>query len=395
MTTLSRLKTRLFAYALFSDFIPIYPLYAVMFTDRGIGPAELSVLLFAWSATAFLLEVPSGAIADRYPRKYVLMFAEVAHALAYAAWLFMPNFWGFLVGFILWGIASAFSSGTVQALVYDELKKLDREADYTKTRGVMNSLQLTGNMIASFSAIAFVASGYELLLMLSVGFGLLNVAIVATLPKVKRTQSLDEETHYFDYLKRGVTYAVSHRAILRILAVSGVVLGLGSVDEYYTVFFKEQGLNNYMISFWDGVIVATGIVMSLTAAKVGSRMTPHGPSTALFISAWGATLLVATCGGSLLAPLVIVLFSAFFFLIQTVVDGWLQHAINEDARATITSVEGFIAELGALVTFIAVGLIAQVTSFTVGMQAVAVLIVLAGIAALVIRPKSATVDVHD
>src|ERR1700684_453103 len=111
-----------YAFKFFDSFILIFPLYAVMFVDAGLTPVQISIVLIAWSATAFTLQIPSGVIADRWSRRHILACAQLARAAGFVVWLFYPHFWGFLVGLVLWGVKSAFTSGTFEALLYDELK---------------------------------------------------------------------------------------------------------------------------------------------------------------------------------------------------------------------------------------------------------------------------------
>lgn len=90
--SLAKVKTLFYAYAFFNACILIYPLYAVMFADKGLNPSQISLLFIVWSATAFVLEVPSGAIADKFSRKRVLIIAGVFQAAAFADWLIRPDF---------------------------------------------------------------------------------------------------------------------------------------------------------------------------------------------------------------------------------------------------------------------------------------------------------------
>ena len=105
---MKKLLSIIYAYKFFDDFVLIYPLYAIMFADSGMTPWQIGVLLAAWSASSFIFEIPSGAWADRYSRKHILFIGQVIRALGYLSWLFFPNFLGFLIGFILWGIKGGY-----------------------------------------------------------------------------------------------------------------------------------------------------------------------------------------------------------------------------------------------------------------------------------------------
>ena len=63
---------KIYAFKFFDSFILIFPLYTVMFVDAGLKPVEITVCLTAWSVTNFVLQVPSGVIADRWSRRQIL-----------------------------------------------------------------------------------------------------------------------------------------------------------------------------------------------------------------------------------------------------------------------------------------------------------------------------------
>src|SRR5271170_3723768 len=88
----------------------------------GLKPVEITVCLTAWSVTNFVLQVPSGVIADRWSRRQILAWSQLVRGLGFVAWLLYPHFWGIFAGLQLWGIKSAFTSGTFEALLYDERK---------------------------------------------------------------------------------------------------------------------------------------------------------------------------------------------------------------------------------------------------------------------------------
>ncbi len=108
--------------------------------------------------TAILLEVPSGVLADRYSRRFLLFVSQWFAVAGFACWALFPGFWGFLLGFVLWGIKSALPSGTFE-LVYDELKRFGREAEFVKVNGRSLAFSTTGVIISSFAASALVGYG--------------------------------------------------------------------------------------------------------------------------------------------------------------------------------------------------------------------------------------------
>jgi len=81
----------------------------------------VSALFALWSLTGFVLEVPSGALADATSRRALLVVAQLLTAAAFAVWVLAPSFAAFALGFALWGVAGALQSGALEALAYEEL----------------------------------------------------------------------------------------------------------------------------------------------------------------------------------------------------------------------------------------------------------------------------------
>lgn len=113
-------------YAFFGNFLFIYPLYAVMFQDFGLSSVQIATLFIIWALSRLVLEVPSGALADVYSRKRLLIISQTLRIIGLFLWLLVPTFFGFMLGFICWGVAAALSSGTLEALVYDELAYVNK-----------------------------------------------------------------------------------------------------------------------------------------------------------------------------------------------------------------------------------------------------------------------------
>ncbi|NUT99052.1 MAG: MFS transporter, partial [Saccharothrix sp.] len=101
--------------------MPVYPLYALLFADTGLSDGQISLLFAVWSTVAVVAEVPFGALADRFSRRWSLVAAGVLQALGYALWTAAPGFWAFAAGFVLWGLGGALVSGALEALVHDGL----------------------------------------------------------------------------------------------------------------------------------------------------------------------------------------------------------------------------------------------------------------------------------
>ena len=123
------------AHGFLRELVLIYPVYAIMMGENDVSPTELALLFAAWSLSVIVLEVPSGALADRLSRKHLIAAGGLIKGVCFLVWLAMPTFWGYLIGFLVWGLGSSLASGTREALVHDTLKDWGAERLFVKVHG--------------------------------------------------------------------------------------------------------------------------------------------------------------------------------------------------------------------------------------------------------------------
>lgn len=363
---------KFYTYAFFNEFILIYPFYTLLFADTGISPAQIAILLIAWSGTAFLLEIPSGAIADKFNRRNVLALSVGLKMAAFGSWLVFPNFVGFFAGFIFWGMSSALASGTQEALLYDELAKLKKLPLYAKITGRMEALGLGATILAYLGASLLAGYGYPFLLVLSVAALAVCLTAVLVLPKSKRIESTGE-VEYLTYFKEGIRNAIKKPAVLLILVFIGLT-ALGAVDEYFSLLLREKSFDNSSIALWSAIITAFGIVGSLIAHKLEKIRLP----LELLLIVWAGLLFLSASVSSVAVPLFLGLFVMLYYILKVVFTARLQHVVSDKTRATTTSVGGFLEELFAVITFGIMGFAGD-ESYQYGLSILAAIIVIAAI----------------
>lgn len=359
-----------YSYAFFESFALIFPLYGVMFADFGLNAAAISSIFIGSSVVTFLLEVPSGAVADKYPRRTVLWLAQVARAIGFMVWIAFPNYLGFLAGTLLWGVKTAFTSGTKQALIYDELEKNDRTKDYVSVTGKMQSIGLLARVLSAATAGLAIVYGYPLVIGISVVTTLLGAFAVYLLPRAKNTKSIEHKP-YKEILSDGIKAARSTPAIILIIAFSALVGGLGAVNEYTRLLFNEQGISLSALSVWVAVIYVFGAIGSLLAGRYKKAERPG----AIYLVAWGFLLALATVMPNWLSPIAIALFMAFFFFAKILFNSYLQDELPNKIRATATSIGGLLAEVLAVFVFGWFAVFGNLYNYATSLQLFAVVIV--------------------
>ncbi len=357
---------RAYAFKLFDSFILIFPLYAVMFVDAGLTPVQVSIVLIAWSATAFVMEVPAGVVADRLPRKWVLAAAQTARAAGFTVWWIWPHFWGFLAGLVLWGLKSAFTNGTFEALVFDELKAEGREGEYVRVIGRARALAAVGVLLASLGAALIAGRGYGVALAGSLASIAVAMACAAALPSAARALST-RSAGYLAHLKAGLSEAARQPEVLRVIVFAALVLALGgALEEFWPIFGAKVGLTHSLIALMVGTQNALEALANTLAHRVSAWR--RGAFYGLMIVA-GALLVTAAGLFTPWSVALLVVYSGLMKLTDTVFEGRLQHAIASDNRATIGSVKGFAAQVGVSSLYVLFGPLAQATSYRIAFMA--------------------------
>jgi hypothetical protein len=332
-----------------------------------------------WSATAFLLEVPSGVWADLVDRRLLLASGAGLQAAAFATWMLWPDFAGYALGFVIWSLGSALQSGTFEALVYDELTAQGRTASYARLLGLSQGVAMAVMAAAIASAAPLYAlGGYPLVGWVSVGLALLGVPAALALPRarpvVSATPDVDADDgqgvmrRYLATLAAGLGEASRSAPIRRMLVLLFLVIVVVAVDEYFALVASGLGIETSDVPW---LIAGCSLLQAAGTAAVGWTASWGAARFAVLVLAAGVLMaLGASAAGAWGFALVAIGYGlANNAMVGT--EALLQHRISGRARATVTSVAGLVKEGAALVGFAAVGVIATGTSVPVAVAGVA------------------------
>ncbi|WP_439029650.1 MFS transporter [Gordonia terrae] len=366
--------------AALEDLIPLYPLYAVLFADpavpgAGLGAAEISTLFVIWSVASVIVEVPTGVLADRVPRRVLLVVGPWVTASGFVLWTLVPSFATFAVGFVLWAIGGALRSGTTQALVYDELVHLNRAGDYARLSGAIRAAGAVGIIAGTASAAPlFACGGYAAVGLGSVIACVLCSLVSATLPETRGPSVVPAETDVpaeadvpaetdvpaegpdlgWSQVVRSARSSLRTQPVARRLLFLGVGLTwIAALDEYLPLLVgsfvsrvPEVGPDPRAVALLM-IVVSVGDIVGALAAGRHRSTAAIGPAVGV-----GATVLIgaALWGHPVGAVGVAVAFGILGWA-RVVVDAALQDRLESASRATVTSLAGVGEELVAIAAF--------------------------------------------
>ena len=210
------------------------PVFVHFMQSRGLGFDEILSLAAIYSGVVILVEIPTGALADRIGRRTSMMLGALAMVasclIAYQA----QSFGVFVIAEVFAAVSISLCSGADSAYLFDLLSSNDRTHEYPRREGTASAWKNAG------SAVAFAAGG--LLGELDLALPYLATAAVAGIafliavslseddlpgrrPATGRPAA-DELREYMQLMGRAVADACRSPRLLWIIAFSAVVFML-------------------------------------------------------------------------------------------------------------------------------------------------------------------------
>ncbi|MEU9592909.1 MFS transporter [Streptomyces sp. NPDC048193] len=347
-----RLTATLYGYAFLDDFVLLYPVYALLFSDAGLSVWQISSLFALWSVTGVLLEVPSGAWADAVSRRLLLWLGPLLTAAGFALWVLVPSYGAFALGFVLWGTGGALGSGALEALVHDELDRLGAAGRYARVMGRARSAGLVAVMAAmGLAGPVFASGGYPAVGAASILVCLLAAALATRFPE-HRTPVADGDG-WARTLRSGLAEARADRSVRgALLLVPAVGAVWGALDEYTPLLVRDTGVAEATVP-WLLLLIWAGATAGGLLAGPAERLGNAGFGGLLA----GAALALAVGAGTGTPAGLALVAVAFggFQLACVLADARLQERIGASGRATLTSVAGLGTELATVAVYGAYG----------------------------------------
>jgi len=325
----------------------LYPVYALLFADAGLSTGAISSLFAIWSIVSFLAEVPSGALADRWSRRGLFAVGCAITASGYALWIIWPAYPGFALGFVLWGVGGACASGTLEALVYDQLGS----PDYARVMGRAGTAGILAMLAATLlAAPVYAVGGYRLVGMISVATVTLGGLLALRLPDFRTPEDVtnSSEDSYTATLREGLHAALRNRRTIWAVLIAALVPGFTALDEYLPLLSRDKGAATTVVPL---LYALTALAMAAGSALAG-RFPTLPPRRLAALLTLAATLIAAGAVAPTLLGMVAV--SAAFGLLQlgmVLTETRLQEAITGRARTTVLSISGFLSEVFAVALY--------------------------------------------
>lgn len=348
-----------------------YPVFAILFFALGLDIEQFFLLSLVWAATIFLLEVPSGALADTFGRRRCLVCAAALMVCELALLLTAPqNGGGLLVAMCVLnrffsGASEAAASGADQALAYDTLLEHGDEERWddvlattmrwrsigffvAMTTGalVYDPAFLNGVLGTNFAQATTLRFPVAIVFLQSICCLILSLrmrepkrAEAAPCPLGERCATAVRLT-----LRTGlwvIKTPLAFRVVLGTLPIDSVVRNFVTIN---SEFYRLIKLPEFTFGFLGSLTAVVAFFVPAIAKRMAARF---GPITNLAIVAGGILL----CFVAIIPAIpynflpIVILFTAFGFL-DFFSSTTLHRLADSSQRATVLSVKGLAWNIG-------------------------------------------------
>jgi MFS family permease len=334
------------------NFILWVPIWVVFLQGRGVSLSQIGLLEAGAWLLAAVIEVPTGAIADRWGRKATIALGAALYSAAMFLVLADALSPLFLVGYALWNSSMAFVGGADSAFLYDSLRADGREAEAVAQTGRYLAVQQASQGIAALLGAWLATIDITLCFTVAGICGLAATAMALSLKEPPHVEAGETPLGYWRNL-RVATGIAARRPVVRWLLLLGAILPLIPLTIYY-VLLQPYAVGVGLPIAWLGVVVlgvqATTVLASWLAHRIEGRIAV--PTLA------GAGIAMVAVAAAVLASFPSVPVLAFVLVVaivpatlQPLLSARLNQLIPSSQRATVLSFNGLVTELGLAITF--------------------------------------------
>ncbi len=316
----------------------------------GMSLSQIYVMESICVVGLFLLEIPSGALADLIGRRKTILIGSCllfCDIMVFASAINPAMIW---IANLIWVCGFSLISGADSALLYDTLKVLGRESEFKKIEGRAISYRLF--LLAGCAiTVGYLASiNIRLPVYLSAGFKLLFVVVIYFFiePPMTRQGRYNWREH-LGLMKISILFVANHKNIKWIISFV-VIIGVASKIWFfsYNPYFE---LVDLPLIYFGWLFCGLNIIAAISsffsdwiARKIGDL-----GSIILILAVIGIPILLM---GSYVAKIMVLL-----VLMQNIARGHLTpfigHFLNQyldsENRATVISIKSAVVSLGQFV----------------------------------------------
>ncbi len=271
---------KLFLYTFLMEFQLWWPIWVVYLLEmRGFSLTEISLLGGPFWLVMVLAQVPTGAVADRWGRKWSLLLGTVFFSWSIIVFGLSSNYALVLISYLGWAIALTFQSGAGGALLFDSLRALGREDDFERLTGRLSAVMSLAGLCGILLGAPFAAATNLSVPILTSGLIAALAAPVALSLREPPVAEAERSEGYASLLRDSAAILRQRPAVLRML----VYAALMGVAAFAPALFIQPFLRAHDVGVGNlGFVQTPNLILTIAGALLAYRASALLGKRALF-----------------------------------------------------------------------------------------------------------------
>lgn len=251
------------------NFLSLLHFYSIILVllllSKNYSLTTIGLFFGIYQVTKLVLEIPTGIISDRVGRKLSTIISQTTLILFLLLLLQDNNIYVLVACAILYGVSTAFSSGSIDCLFVETINET--------CPNDMQKLNSIDSFICTTSfALAFLIGGYlgsidyKLAIFATIIVQIVTLIILVYIKESKR--NIIHKSHYsqfvatlkFIYKDDSIMYWMTLPAIVAVILIP--------FEDFYPAFLSEYGISESYI----GVIISINVIISAVVGLISYRI---------------------------------------------------------------------------------------------------------------------------
>ena len=335
------------------------PIEKLFMTQIGFDAAAVGAMAAAYAAVVPLLEVPSGILADRWSRRWVMILGCVALMASSLIGGLSHNVISYVIGAMVLGAYFAFSSGTVDSVVYDAVvEETGSNELYEKWIGRIRAVESAAFVVSALAG-GLLAQYTSTRLTYFVTVPLVGLAIIGFLRfDEPRLHEAAERLTLRSHIALTFRTMITQRTVLRVLLLAAIAGLLSSaVFEFGPLWLVALAAPAVLYGPYWAALVSTLGIGGLLISKL--RLERRLMVTVLIILSLTSALLLAWTRSLVIVVAAQVVLGLILAILGIHASQLLHDAVPSSIRAGVSSGAGTMTWLLFLPFSLVFGWVAQ------------------------------------
>ena len=350
-----------YMFGFLDGFWPCAPFFVIYFAQIT-GSFALAMSLGAiHNLTTTLMELPTGILSDKFPRKIITFLSALAVFISACLYAIATNYFVLILASIFFGLYNALKSGNDEALIFDSLKENRLVRKYHKVLGKMRGYRELAFCISSLVGALLVWKWDIRATFYVVVLGTFLMVLIASKMSEPKIHT-DEVNHSpFKHFIKSVKNIWKNKRLRYLTLATSIDYGIGYASyDFVNVFFKQ------FVSTWFLGVLRTfsnflGSIGGFLSYRI-TKMLGYTKTVMTFITLNYIVNISSILTNSIASPFIKSLDSLTYEIADPAQNTLMQNEFTDQQRATMGSVVSLFRTFVYGISSILVGIVADIFS---------------------------------